>query len=393
MKINRLIWLLFIIGSGVFTSFYGGNISYALFYLAIFVPLISIFYTLYVYLKFKMYQTMANRIIVKGDWTDYSFVIANEDIITYRNVKVNFLRDKSTLETIGDAMRYNLLPGEREGAKTRIKCNYRGEYEVGVASIEITDFFMLFKITYPVRSRLKVIVLPRVVPLEQLRLAPSQADVKNPILYSNYSEEELDMEIRRYYPGDNKKRVHWKVSAKLRELFSRKYQHKPKTQILLYMDMMQIKEEEHKVIAAEDKIMESVLAIANFYANRGTPCQIVYDLNGRKKIDIHSKDQFNAFYKTCAKMEFQSVVAVSKLMEDELFHNKEGVFHVAVTHFLNREIYRSALSVLAQGNTLCILFISDDVSNQTKELISAMKLAGIDLYQIMSGEELREVLS
>jgi hypothetical protein len=178
MKINRLICIAAIIGSSVYASYYGGNVSYALFYLTLLMPAIAFLYTVYVYFRFKLYQTMGSYLVTKGEWNEYSFVVANEDFITFRNIKVNFLSDKSTIEATSQVTEYSLLPSESEKLETRIKCNYRGEYYVGVDSIEVTDFLYLFTITYPMGSKLKAYVLPRVVPIEQLGIAPPQNDVK-----------------------------------------------------------------------------------------------------------------------------------------------------------------------------------------------------------------------
>ncbi|MBH1941035.1 DUF58 domain-containing protein [Mobilitalea sibirica] len=393
MKINRLICALIIIGCGVFASYYGGNIPYALFYLSILIPIIAFLYTVYVYFQFKIYQSMNNYLVVKGDWTEYSFVIANEDYVTFRNVKVNFLSDKSKIEDTGQSTEYSLLPNESEKMETRIKCNYRGEYYVGVDSIEVTDFLYLFTITYPLSSKLKVVVLPRVVPLEQLGIAPPQVDVKNPIRHSNQTEEELDTELRNYNQGDNKKRIHWKATAKVHELMSRKYYHRPKAEIVLYMDLRKVKEEELQVVAIEDKIIESVLAIANYYALRGIASHIIYDMEGRKQINISSKEEFNAFYKTCAKLNFIAKEPVQDMIMDKIVRGEEGMFVVAATHLLTKEVYLTALKVMAGGNHLCILFISDDVSEVTKELINGIRMSGAYIYQIMSEDEIGDILS
>ena len=200
MIITRLLSLLFIIGSAVFASYFGGNISYALFYVAVFIPIISFLYTLYVYVRFKIYQSMDNYVVVKGDWNNYSFIIANEDFIAFRNVKVNFLHGQSSIKKTEESMEYSLLPSDKERMETQLRCNYRGEYHVGVDSIQVTDFLYLFSITYPIKSKLKVLVLPRVLSLEQLGIAPSLIDPKNPVNHSNTTEEELDTEIRRYNP-------------------------------------------------------------------------------------------------------------------------------------------------------------------------------------------------
>lgn len=393
MRLNRLICVVAIIGSSIFASYYGGNISYALFYLTILIPIIAFFYTVYVYFRFKLYQSMESYLVVKGDWTMYSFIIANEDYITFRNVKVNFLSDKSTIESTHQTAEYSLLPSESDRLETRIKCNYRGEYYVGVDSIEITDFLYLFSITYPLTTKLKAVVLPRVVSLERLGIAPMQSDVKNPLRFSNTAEDELDTEIRKYNAGDSRKRIHWKATARMHELISRKYQHIPKKEIILFMDLMKIDDEELNVVIAEDKIIESILAIANFYALRGTRSEIIYEMDGKKVVSIASKDDFNAFYKACAAIHFHGEIPVSELIKERLLRGEEGMFFVAATHFLTKEIFLTAVQAISNGNHFSILLISNDVSENTKQLKSSMKLSGIDVIQIMSEDELGDILS
>jgi hypothetical protein len=277
--------------------------------------------------------------------------------------------------------------------ETRIKCNYRGEYYVGVDSIEVTDFLYLFSITYPMTSKLKAYVLPRVVPIEQLGIAPSENDVKNPMRFSNSAEEELDTEIRKYYPGDSRKRIHWKASAKMRELVSRKYQHIPKAEIAIFMDLTKVKEDELKVTIAEDKIIESVLAISNFYALRRTPSHIIYDMDGRNNIQVGSRDDFSAFYKACVKIRFIGTVPIYDLVRERLLRGEEGMFYVIVTHFLTKELYMTAMQAVSNQNSVSILLISDDVSEGTKQLMEGLKLSGIGIYQIMSEDEIAGILS
>jgi hypothetical protein len=393
MKINRLIFIGALIGSSVFASFYGGNISYALFYLTLLIPVMSFLYTLYVYFRFKIYQTMDAYLVVKGDWTTYSFVVANEDYITFRNIKVNFLSDKSTIETANKIAEYSLLPSESERLETRIKCNYRGEYHVGVDSIEVTDFLYLFNITYPIATKLKAVVLPRVVPLERLGIAPPQNDVKNPTRFSNSAEEELDTEVRKYFPVTVGREIHWKATARLHQLITRKIPAYSEGGDCTVHDLMKIKDDELKVVIAEDKIVESVLAIANFYAQRGTPSQIIYELEGLQHADINSRDDFNVFYKACVRIDFKSKLPVSMLLKEHLVRNGEGVFYVVATHNLTRELYLEALKAVSAGNHVCILFVSDDVSEETKKIIDGMKNSGIDIYQIMSEDEIADILS
>ncbi len=393
MKINRLICILFIIGSGVFASCYGGGFSYALFYLSLLAPVIAFLYTLYVYARFKIYQSIDSRLVVKGDWTRYSFVVANEDFITFRNIKVNFLSDKSKIEAANRTIEYSLLPGEEERLETRMKCNFRGEYYVGVDSIEVTDFLYLFSIKYPLISKLKAIVYPRVVKLERLAIAPPQTDVKNPVKFDNFNGEELDTEVRKYYPGDSRKRIHWRASAKMHELVSRKYQYIPKAEIIIFMDLMKIQEDDMKVVMAEDKIIESALAISDYYASINTPSEIIYEQRGVNVAYVTTREDFNTFYRVCASIRFSSLVPVENMMSERLLMGAEGMFCIVVTHFLTKALYIVSLQAVSNGCHVSILYISDDISQESKNLQNGMKLSGICVYQIMAETEIGDVLS
>lgn len=392
MKANRLICILFIIGSVIFASFYGGNISYALLYVSVFVPVVSFLYTVYVYARFKIYQSLDSHMVVKGDWNNYSFVLGNEDFITFRNVKVNFLYDKSTIKKTDETLEFSLLPGESEHMETQIRCNYRGEYYIGVKSVEITDFLYLFAITYPISSKLKVVVLPRILKLEQLGIAPAFIDPKNPVHYSNTVEEELNTEVRRYIPGDNKKRIHWKASAKVGELLSRKYYKKPKAEAVLFMDLMKIEATELNVIIAEDKIIESILAVANYYVSHNIACNIIFDMGGARQIPVYSKRDFNAFYEYCANIRFNAGTPVGELMSQRLQRGDDGNFYLVATNRLDKDLYFTSLKVISQGNRICILYISDDVSEATKALTDDLTKAGADVYYILPGDEIEEIL-
>ncbi|NLJ96665.1 MAG: DUF58 domain-containing protein [Clostridiales bacterium] len=336
---------------------------------------------------------MDSYMVVKGDWNNYSFEIANEDYIAYRNVKVNFLYDKSTIKKTEDSIEYSLLPNDKEKMDTQIRCNYRGEYSIGVDSIEVTDFLYIFSITYPISSKLKVKVLPRVVSVEQLEIAPALIDSKNPMQFSNFVEEELDTEIRKYLRGDNRKRIHWKASAKMNELLSRKYNQKPKAKVVLFMDLEKIHGEDLSIVISEDKIMESILAIANYYVSKNTPSQIIFGVEDIKQIHINSKYDFDGFYKACINLHFDTKISVDELILRRLQGGDNGMFYVTATHKLTKELYMASLRVLSGGNRLCILFVSDDVSDNTKKLMEDMKKAGVDIYQILSEDEIEDILS
>ncbi len=392
MLINRILLIVLIIASGVFASNYGGNVSYALFYMSLFIPIVSLLYTFYVYVRFRIYQEIGQRIVVKGDLIPYSFTLANEDYITFRSVKVNFLHDKSTISNSEDIREYCLLPGQSETMETRLRCNYRGEYYVGANTVDIIDYLYLFKITYPITSKLKVTVLPRVVQIHKLGFAPAQKDVKNSPYLLNAEQDSMDIETRKYMNGDSLKQIHWKVSAKRNQLFSRKYISNPKSEVVILMDLKPIHEDSLTSIIIEDKIIESVLAIANYCKDNNTRAKIYYEQSGLKSAFIRGKTDFDLFYQMSIGMRFNAQISTEEiLMECQSFTKNSG-FYIVITHELTVELYKSMMEISENGSDMSLLFIRDKLTADEEDIIKSLKLSGISIKIVSREDEIGEIL-
>lgn len=392
MRKNRIIMAIFIIASGTFASFYGGNVPYAFFYLSICIPIIAYLYTGYVYLRLRIYQKVENHIVVKGDLTPYSFTIANEDYITYTSIKVNFLSDKSKITNADTNEEYCLLPSTVKLKETTIRCNYRGEYNVGVESVEITDFLYLFCVKYPYHSKLNITVLPRIVSLMDTEVIPNQKDIKNVLLNLFLNQNTMDIDSRPYKRGDSKRQINWKVTARQNVLYSRKIVTDPKAKIVLLMDMGRIKENELDRIIYEDHIIEITLALAHYLMEHKTGTLVYYEQLGIKRQDINNAANFDLFYQTCVTLSFKSEVPLPILLSESERIDGANKFYIIITHVINNELLLHLLKVREIGNEVAVILISNDTKeeeNYKKEL----RMAGIMVKVITREDNIGEVLS
>ncbi len=392
MFINRILLLILIIASGIFASNFGGNVSYALFYTSLCVPIVSLIYTFYVYVRFRIYQEMGQRIVVKGDLIPYSFTLANEDYITFRSVKVNFLHDKSTIANVDDIREYCLLPGQTETMETKLRCNYRGEYFVGANTVDIIDYLYLFKITYPITSKLKVTVLPRIVQLSRLGIVPARKDVKNVPYLRNTEQDSMDIETRNYQSGDNKKQIHWKVSAKRNRLFSRKYITDPKSEAVILMDLKPVRKDSLTTVITEDKIIESALAITNYCKNNNTRVKVYYEQSGLKTAFIRGKADFDLFYRMSTGIRFNARAPLEEILMESRNNDLNNSFYILITHELTFELYKSMLVISESGNDMSLLLIQDNIGAGEEEFIKGLKLSGIFVRLVTREDEIGEVL-
>jgi hypothetical protein len=359
MKRNRLILVLFIILTGVLGSFYGGYVSYGLFYFSLTIPVISLIYLIYVYFRFRVYQLIGHKTVAKGEHIPYQFVLSNEDILAFTNVRVSFKDDYSKVEHVASNESHCLLPGDRFEQKTMISCFYRGEYLVGADYIYVTDYLNLFQMKYQAPSPITVKVMPRIIRLENLTIA-TESEGKNQKYNPGVNQRVPDVEVRNFVPGDSRKMIHWKSVAKQRKLMTRKYTEEPKTEIVIFMDFRRQEIAERPRIILEDKMIETFLSISDFYHRSNTPMKIIYDNKGVSCVNVIKKVDFDLLFQLCSEVRFRAKSPMEQLMgySNQIIHTR--MFQVVITHFLTDELICACYTSVHLGNEVVVIYVGDE---------------------------------
>lgn len=384
MKKSWIILAGLIIASGVLVSSYGGAIPYALFYFSFLVPLTSLAYIIIVWNRFKFYQTTGKKTIIKGEPVDYYFSLGNEDYFLYSGIKVYFLHDKSYIIGFDETKEYCLMPGQKEEVKTKLCCKYRGEYFAGAKSFVITDYLHLFNITYEVKSQLPVTVLPRIVRWENADVIEKDRDEKDTV--SSMKEEQIDVQVRAYTTGDSMKQIHWKASAKTGKLMTRIHNSSIKLEVMILFDLRPVGSSEMDKVILEDGIIEETLAVTNYCYKKKIPCFVSFDQNGYKRLSIQTFDEWNEFYKLCAKLSFCGEMGNDELCEINKCWLKTVKHAIIVTHELNINLYNT-LKASYRGVETCILLIGNAFSKEEKNKAKFFEENGFTVRLITLGKE------
>ena len=248
----------------VAASFYGGPITYSILFGLILIAPVSFIYLLTVYVFFKLYQVVQSKHISVYEPIPYYFVLQNEYLLNFCHIKTDMYTTFSYIENMREDREYELLPYESARYDTRLVCRYRGEYKVGIKDITITDYLRLFKITYHVPEPLGVVVSPRIIKLSSLRIENDPA--RNSFVENHRLSQDYDAAVRDYIPGDPLKGIHRKLSAKAGKMKSRLTYGEEKQGIAIFLDTDRISTDEYKFIPVENKCLEIVLALTNYFA-------------------------------------------------------------------------------------------------------------------------------
>ena len=324
MKKNRIIYLLLCIAVIVLASFRGGPITYSILFGVLLVTPVSLIYLLTVYVFFKLYQVLGTKHITAYEPIPYYFVLQNEYLLNFCHISVSTYSTFSYIDELqrntegentveespkkdssesGVTKTYELLPGESVRYDTTLICRYRGDYHVGIKEITIIDFFRLFKVTYKVPEPLNAVVLPRVLEIESLKSVPDMVIAtykENPRLNSDF-----DAQTRDYVPGDPLKGIHWKSTAKTGKLKSRITYGEQRQGISVFLDTKRISDDEYVYIPVENKCLEIVLALTNYFSGFAVPTSMFYSQSEPKTIKCSVAHEMENFLGTVSMVKFR----------------------------------------------------------------------------------------
>ena len=391
MRVRRCIWGICWLLSLVLISLYGGTVSYGIFFSITLVPLISFLYILFVWIFHRIYQEIGSRNIVCGRSVPYYFVLKNESWFAFAGIKVFFYSDFSYVEELPEKIEYELLPGEQYKYETSFICKYRGEYDVGIKEVVISDFWGLFGIKFAVRETKKVIAAPKLIQLDELT---SVMDISAMMQRENLRTTELDVVTREYALGDSLKQINWKATARAGKLMSRRPVGEEKRGAALIFDTERCSEKPEVYLPIENKILEIVLALSLFMSKNNVPVSFFYHQNGSKTGVIQGKldslEDIEEFYKQIKKVSFDKASNMRSylagILQDGLVMDKAIVFFVL--HDMDNDVLKTTYQ-LAENDTFVISYV---VTDENVEELCTMSDLNRRIIAISPEEELEGVL-
>ena len=343
MSGNRLIVLGLFVLSLIGISFFGGPVTYGFFFLLLIVPVVSLFYAFITYIRFRIYQRIESVTVVAGSLTPYYLSLQNEDPYTISGIRVSYYDDFSSIDELTGDTEYELLPHTGIREESRLICRYRGEYTVGVRTVTVQDYLRLFAITFKNREPLRVTVMPHLTVLDELRYATdvsvtardSQTDLSSP-----------DVLVRDYIPGDDIRSINWKATARTGKPMVRTRIGEDTAGIAIIMDSCRYSDALADYLPLENKILETALALAYYYAGHGIGTVVYSHQSAPYRYALDSLSDFEELYGELSSFRFDA-----KNTHEDLFGAATG----------DRALYEAdaVIYVLAKWSTPAAYLASD----------------------------------
>ena len=171
------------------------------------------------------------------------FELKNPTFCPFFLCEINFSVNNLYYENeIAHSLAIHVLPKNTEKIKVPIDTSYIGMVKVEVQQVALSDLLHFFTYSIPGKWVVEVPVFPEEHPREDLPATPSADGLDEFTESDNKGNISSDIkEIRQYQPGDRLQRIHWKLSAKLDDLFVKEMAH---TSILSLVLLPELNREE-----------------------------------------------------------------------------------------------------------------------------------------------------
>lgn len=369
-------------------SFYGGTVSYGIFFALTFLPLLSLFYIVCVWFRYKVYQEIGSRNIVCGQSVPYYFVLQNEDKFAFAAIGISFFSDFSYVEELPGKTEFELLPGERYRYETSFVCRYRGEYEVGIKEVTISDFLRLFRIRCSVRETKKVIVAPRLIKLHELK---SVSDVSVMVLRECVKQAaEYDIVTREYVCGDALKQIHWKATAREQRLMSRRLIGEEKEGVLIFFDTHRYDERPEVYLPLENRLLETVLSLSFFLSEKHIPVRIYCSQEKFGQSHLNGIRDFGKFYDLIRELEFDKTEDTKRRLRYIL--GRGAAFDKHVVFFVLQRLDFEILEMTRQISENGVIVVFYVITEENIEDLRAVSDGNRRIVAITPQDKLEEIL-
>jgi len=356
----------------------GNRIYYNFFFLLLLMLVFSISSVLWTLMSVRVSMKGVKPRVARGEKLMTIVSVRHSCILPSGSLRVtlNVPGSGASLQEISVAA----SPFDRKNFRNVIRCPHRGNYEVGIVKITVSDIFSLFEISRKSKKKLlRVEVYPQAVDVPCMQLKASDM---GPEFRSRATEDAASpSDIRTWQDGDELKKVHWKLSLRKRELMVRTFEESARPDTLIVPDLSEITALHDQKLTMEDCICEAALSAAKAQLEEGFPVRM--PLISRRPQERSEKTILGIGGITDALMRvnFDSPYPYEQVLALMLQRMQRTGGCILITARLSSRTVETALRMQRSGIQVKLIWVTDAQRADTLEMLERMKMSGVIVEQ------------
>ena len=362
MKKYRLLYSLLFAVAVTFSQIYKGHFSLVLLITVMVLPVVSFLFQLIGFLSVKVGMDLSDEIYEKNQSFRVSVKVKNRFLIPVAPAVISVSLPQPSSSADDGELVFALAPFQRNTLKISYTLPYRGQYIFTLKKFKRYDMLKLFCLSRKLGAEKKIVVLPRRIELDTAKsIGAEKEDVTAG--RNNRDGSELNF-IRKYYDGDDFRRIHWKLSAKQDDYMVRQMMEPDNLGMIVYCDFHAYSVNAEENAAAADRVAEAAIAL-------------IY--NGIKNSEESLCVWFNSG---------QDVFRTDVIAEGSHFYSLYNDFARASVYSGSPAFSDVVLSCAGQQTnerTLCL--VTPRIDGELEKMLEKMSFANRIVLVLTSGEE------
>lgn len=277
-----------------------------------------------------------------------------------------------------------------------LNCRQRGYYSIGPLTLELGDLLGLTK-----RSQIQVepqhlIVYPRVLPLEKLKLPTHSPLVALPARTPLFEDPARLMGVREYQRGDSPRRIHWTATANAGRLLVKRYEPAIARETLITLNLNQADYQQRRRYTATELAITVAASLANhIIVNEKLPVGLsteAWDPLADQVARFHlppRKERAHLMHilEILARVDVAETITLADLLRRESVSLPWGATIAVISSSLNERLLNTLVHLRQSGFAVTLVLIQPTHEAQT--LFDRADVLGIPLHRVCQEEDAR----
>lgn len=368
----------------------GGKLPYFVFYAVLLSTAIPFLWTVLTIKSLELFQSTDKEHVYAGDTVEINTTLKNRTLLPVPFAEV---RNGMIKELTGNSPRNNIIsimPLDSKSVIERINCRYRGYYNLGPVNVNIFDVLGIFSCEKKVKCTGMLTVYPRVAKLNDFKIKPVQAFGTLTTKQKANEDYSSISDIRKYYPGDSYKKIHWKLSARKGMLHVKNYEMGGSAECYVFLDMFSGGYNNIYREDMEEKAVECGAAVVYYMLSKNINTGL--HINCNKTVYTWGRDlhEFRKFMDGFTRVKSDGMMHMVELLESRHRLLPRGSSIIIITPMLGDNLVDKMAQLRKTGYDVVIIYIMlEDMNEENEKLLSQY---GIRLYKVGLGDDVKTSL-
>lgn len=271
---------------------------------------------------------------------------------------------------------FSLRAFESKCLKLNVNFLRRGIYNFGNSSLSIKDFFSIFEKNININKETLIKIYPKTYKLKNIVTLGNESFETLSNKRGNVEDMSTVDDIRKYRIGDSLKRIHWKVSAKHGELYTKNFDIVCGEECNLLLDMNRSGYFIDNAELIEEQLIELFCSVTEHMRQKEIKSSIYISSDKTKRFEVKSCDDMDTLREFFLCNYSVGDSSFAKFIENSSHEIERagwlGVFVPRVTGRIKEMIH----ALKYEGYNITIFYVSNDAENM--KYVQELKSYGIE---------------